>query len=59
MKMFELLGLNPQKPFTKSSQPETIEAKDSKLDSLGEKPKWTRPEHKIERNEAAKAKAKA
>lgn len=59
MKMFELLGLNPQKPFQKSSQPETIEAKDSKLNSLGEKPKWSRPDHKIERNEAAKVKAKA
>ncbi len=58
MAMFKLLGLNPQKPFTKVSQPKTVEAKDSKFSSLGEKPKWTRPEHKIERNEAAKAKAK-
>ena len=58
MKMFELLGMNPQKPFTKKVQPQTVEAGDSKFESLGEKPKWTRPEHKIDRNEAAKAKGK-
>ncbi len=59
MEMFKTLGLNPQQPFKKSAQPKTVEAEDSKLCGLGEKPKWTRPEHKIERNEAAKAKAKA
>lgn len=56
MKMFEMLGLNPQKPFTKKSQPKTVEAKDSNLESLGEKPKWTRPEHTIERNLEAQKK---
>jgi biotin synthase len=50
MKMFETLGLIPQKPFTKMVQPQTIEAKDSKFKSIGEKPKWTRPQHTIERN---------
>jgi biotin synthase len=50
MKMFEMLGLNPQKPFIKKMQPETVEAEDSKFEALGEKPKWSRPEHKIERN---------
>jgi biotin synthase len=58
MKMFKLLGLSPQKPFTKKVQPQTVEAKDSKLEGLGEKPRWTRPEHKIERNEVAKQKGK-
>ncbi len=58
MKMFELLGLNPQKPFTKISQPTTIEAQDSKLKPLGEKPKWTRPGHSIDHNVEAKTKAK-
>jgi len=58
MKMFELLGLKPQKPFTKVVQPKTVEAKDSTFKTLGEKPKWTRPDHKIERNEASKKKAK-
>jgi len=57
MKMFELLGMNPQKPFTKKTQPQTVEAADSEYQSKGEKPRWTRPVHKIERNEAAKEKA--
>ncbi|WP_282134716.1 biotin synthase BioB [Seonamhaeicola maritimus] len=59
MEMFAVLGLEPQKPFTKKVQPQTVEAQDSEFESLGEKPKWTRPEHTIERNEAAKEKAKA
>jgi biotin synthase len=56
MKMFEMLGLNPQKPFIKKMQPETVEAADSKFEALGEKPKWTRPDHKIERNLEASGK---
>ena len=56
MKMFEMLGLIPQKPFVKMAQPETVEATDSQFESLGEKPKWTRPEHKIERNLEASSK---
>ncbi len=59
MKMFELLGLVPMKPFVKKSQPETVEAQYSKYQEMGEKPKWTRPDHKIERNEQAKQAAKA
>ncbi len=58
MEMFKLLGLNPQKPFTKISQPKTVEAEDSQFESKGEKPKWTRPGHTIERNEVAKEKGK-
>ena len=58
MEMFKLLGLNPQKPFTKISRPKTVEAEDSQLQALGEKPKWSRPEHSIERNETAKIKIK-
>lgn len=56
MKMFELLGLKPQKPFLKKEQPKTIEASESQLQPLGEKPKWSRPGHTIERNEAARIK---
>ncbi len=59
MKLFKLLGMNPQKPFTKKVQPKTIEASESSYQSLGEKPKWTRPDHKIERNEMAKEKSTA
>lgn len=58
MEMFKLLGLTPQKAFTKVSQPKTVEAENSQLQPLGEKPKWSRPGHKIERNEEAKAAAK-
>ncbi|TXE08615.1 biotin synthase BioB [Gelidibacter salicanalis] len=58
LKMFEALGLNPQKPFTKKVQPQTVEAAESQFQALGEKPKWTRPEHKIERNEVAKQQSK-
>jgi len=50
MKMFELLGLKPQKPFIKKMQPETVEAVDSAYEALGEKPRWTRPGHKIDKN---------
>jgi len=45
-----MLGLIPQKPFTKKVQPQTVEAQDSQFESLGEKPRWTRPGHAIERN---------
>lgn len=50
MKMFDLLGLKPQKPFKKAAQRPTVEAVDSQFESLGEKPKWTRPGHSIEKN---------
>lgn len=59
MKMFKLLGLNTQKAFLKKEQPQTTEAKDSNYKDLGEKPKWTRPTHKIERNQAAKNTSKS
>lgn len=50
LKLFKDLGLIPQKPFEKLPQPKTVEAKDSESPALGEKPKWTRPGHVIERN---------
>lgn len=50
MKMFEMLGLVAQKPFIKKMQPQTVEAQDSQFESLGEKPRWTRPGHTIDRN---------
>ncbi len=58
MKLFAKLGLNAMKPFTKKVQPKSVSAKDSEYNALGENPKWTRPEHKIDRNEEAKQKAK-
>lgn len=59
MEMFKMLGLNPQKPFVKKEQPESISAEDSKFQNLGEKPKWSRPSHVIERNLEAQQKRKA
>ncbi len=56
LKMFELLGLVPQKPFVKMEQPKTVEAEDSLWHALGEKPKWSRPGHTIERNKEASQK---
>jgi len=57
MKMFETLGLQPQKPFIKLMQPQTVEAEDSAYQSLGEKPKWSRPGHTIDRNLKASGKS--
>jgi biotin synthase len=56
MEMFKLLGLNPQKPFVKKEQPVTVDAEQSEYQALGEKPRWTRPGHVIERNLAAQQK---
>jgi biotin synthase len=51
MQMLGVLGMRIQKPFETHPQPQTVEAADSQYHSLGENPKWTRPNHKIERNE--------
>jgi len=56
--LFKLLGLEPMKPFTKKSQPKTVDANQSEYQALGEKPKWSRPGHQIDRNLEAKEKAK-
>ncbi len=58
MEMFKSLGLNPQKPFEKKPQRESVDATDSKYQNLGEKPKWSRPGHVIERNLTAQQKRK-
>jgi biotin synthase len=59
MEMFQLLGLEPQHAFEKMPQPKTVEQNESQFEAKGEKPKWTRPGHQIERNEMAKQKAKS
>ncbi|MDT0687967.1 biotin synthase BioB [Autumnicola psychrophila] len=58
MEMFKALGLNPQKAFEKKEQPKSIDAEHSQFQNLGEKPKWSRPGHKIERNLQAQEKRK-
>lgn len=59
MEMFRMLGLNPQKAFEKKSQPASVDAAESQYKSIGEKPKWSRPEHKIDRNLEAQEKARS
>lgn len=54
MELFGTLGITLKKPFADKEQPVSI-AKDEMTSPLGEKPKWTRPEHKIERNLEKKA----
>lgn len=56
MVMFRELGLDVQKPFEKHAQRKTVEKEDSQVEALGEKPKWSRPGHKIERNLEAQGK---
>ncbi len=58
MEMFRMLGLTPLKAFVKAPQPKTVESGESALRPLGEKPRWTRPGHSIERNEAATARTR-
>ena len=58
MKMFEILGLKNQQPFAKTYKRVSVEAADSKFAPLGEKPKWSRPGHTIERNVEATVKGK-
>lgn len=58
LKMFEALGLVPQQPFEKHAQRQTVEAENAQFHALGEKPKWSRPDHKIQRNLEAQIKRK-
>ncbi len=58
MELFKELGLQPMKPFMKKDKPQSVEAAASQFTPKGEKPKWSRPGHTIERNEEAKQKAK-
>ncbi len=59
MEMFRVLGLQPQKAFEKMPQPKSLDEAESQYRAIGERPKWSRPEHIIERNELAKQKAKS
>lgn len=57
MELFHLLGLIPTAPYAKGEKPVINEAYKNSPDNP-EKPKWSRPEHKIEANEQAKEEAK-
>jgi len=55
MELFDVLGLTPMVAFQTGDKPVT---KGRKKPESAEKTKWSRPGHKIERNEEAKQKAK-
>lgn len=50
MQLFNDLGLIPQKPFEKHLQRKSVGRKEINYHDLGEKPRWTRPNHIIQRN---------
>ena len=54
MELFDILGLVPTKPFKKGDKPN---AQEELTSETGEKVKWTRPGHRIERNVEATKKA--
>ena len=57
MELFNVLGLKTMKAYKKGDKPEVNE--DYKISPESkEKIKWSRPEHKIEANEAKKAEGK-
>ncbi|MDO4728812.1 MAG: biotin synthase BioB [Bacteroidota bacterium] len=56
--LFDALGITFQSPFEKHPKREVVEKQDSKLEALGENPRWTRPKHTIERNEKARKNTK-
>ena len=58
MKLFDLLGLKSKAPFQDGEQPVSNDNYKKCLSTKGNV-KWNRPDHKIDRNEAAKQKAKA
>ena len=49
MALLNILGIQPVKPFKRGGKPQVKQESESKP-ALGEKPKWTRPKHEIERN---------
>jgi len=55
--MFEALGLIPKKAYKDGDKPKVNEKYKIRSNSE-DRVKWSRPEHKIERNELAKEKAK-
>jgi biotin synthase len=57
MKLFDVLGLKPKAPFEDGDQPVSNSGYKECMSTKGNV-KWSRPDHKIERNEEAKSKAK-
>ena len=56
MELFNLLGLLPMKPYAKGAQPTPV-APEEMTPAEGEKTRWSRPGHRIEKNVEATKKA--
>lgn len=56
MELFKILGINPMKPYAKGTKPQSLELEEITA-AEGEKTKWSRPGHRIERNVEATKKA--
>ncbi len=56
MELFNLLGLTPMKPYAKGAQPTPV-APEEMTEAVGEKTRWSRPKHRIEKNVEATKKA--
>jgi len=56
MELFELLGITPMKPYAKGAKPTPL-APEEMTPQEGEKIKWTRPGHRIDKNVEATKKA--
>jgi biotin synthase len=56
-KLFDLLGIQPKAPFVEGDQPVTNDNYKKCLSTKGNV-KWSRPDHKIDRNETKKAEAR-
>lgn len=55
-KLFDELGIIPQAPFEKHPKRPVVEADAARVHAAGERPRWSRPGHRILRNEAASIK---
>lgn len=56
MELFKILGINPMKPYAKGTKPTPL-APEEMTPAEGEKVKWSRPKHRIEKNVEATKKA--
>ena len=56
MELFKILGINPMKPYAKGTKPQPLPMEEM-TPPEGEKAKWSRPGHRIDKNVEATKKA--
>lgn len=56
MELFKVLGINPMKPYAKGAKPQPLPMEEM-TPAEGDKVKWSRPKHRIEKNVEATKKA--